>query len=324
MYLSNVDIRKVIEEMNFETFISTEPFDPDLQIQICSIDLRLSTEFWKQKTVRFPIDLRKSKLVELSPRRHWKKVVLAPDQSIILRPNEFILGHTLEKFTIPIKYAGKVNTRSDFARMGIETNSATDFMNPGWRGFIPLEIINKSKNSIKLFPLLGIVQIMLIPLSSDPDTNYGVKLGSKYQDDDGGPSKWWRDKLFMQIKGNSEKNLSNEMLNILIDKFSSVDDEGLYRFEKFFETLKSHQIDNADNLIEKFCYKERRKERIQTILVWAFPIICSGLLGLSLKILLEKDIRSIFYFIWGFTLVWFTFTIYRLFFRERKTFYSNI
>lgn len=103
--------------MNFETPNADIPFDADEQIQICSIDLRLSTEFWRQKKVPYPIDLHKSKLAELSPRRHWKKLVLTPSKSITLQPNEFILGHTYEKFSIPEMYAGKVNTRKFFCKI---------------------------------------------------------------------------------------------------------------------------------------------------------------------------------------------------------------
>lgn len=117
MYLSNIDIKKILKDMNFETPNADIPFDADEQIQICSIDLRLSTEFWRQKKVPYPIDLHKSKLAELSPRRHWKKLVLTPSKSITLQPNEFILGHTYEKFSIPEMYAGKVNTRKFFCKI---------------------------------------------------------------------------------------------------------------------------------------------------------------------------------------------------------------
>ncbi len=325
MYLSNKDLKLTIDDMAFETPNPEFPFDAESQIQICSIDLRLSNEFWRQKKLRFPVDLHKSRLAELSPRRQWKKIVLSPEQSITLKPGEFILGHTYEKFTVPPKYAGKINTRSSFARMGIETNSATDFINPGWRGFVPLEIINKSKNTIKLYPYMGIVQIMLIPLSSEADIPYGaVVLGSKYQDDDGGPSYWWRDKLFNQFKQTHINNLSENTLSILVGNFNKIDDLGLYRFEKFIDKLKLHEIDNAQDITQKFCYRERRLAIIQRVLLWLLPALQMALVGLSLKLLYDQVFGRPQYVIWGMTILGFFPVIYYSYIRDKVDYYENI
>lgn len=310
--------------MDFETPVTSIPFNPEEQVQLCSIDLRVSREFWRQKKVRYPIDLHRSKIAELSPLRHWKKIILTPDQAITLNPYEFILGHTYEKFTIPDGYAGKACTRSSFARLGVEINSASDFLNPGWRGYLPLEIINKSKNSIKLYPYMSIMQIMIIPLSSAPDKKYGEeKLGSKYQNDDGGPSRWWREKLYEQIRNSNDKNVSNEMLEILISEFKNIDDLGLYRFEKFFEKLKVYEIDNADNLIDKFAKKEKVKARVQGILLWLIPALQTALIGLSLKLLLDDMYKLHHYVVWVFTVFWVIPTVFYVFIRDKVNYFDK-
>lgn len=270
MYLSKEDIIKLLPEMNFGTLESTKPdFDPESQIQICSIDLRISCEFWKQKRVKSAIDLDNAHIAELSPARHWKKITLAPGESLIIKPGEFILGHTHEKFYIPKKFAAKINTRSSFARMGLETNSATDFINPGWRGHVPLEIINKSINSIKITPYLSIAQIMITPLSSEPSVQYGdTGLDSKYQDDDGGISYWWRDKLYKEMKKSYTSLLTHETVKQLSEKFKTIDDLGLYRFEKFLSKQKLGTVTTSENLINRFCKVEKRKNKFQNALVW--------------------------------------------------------
>ena len=131
---------------------------------------------------------------------------------------------------------------------------------------------------------MGVVQIMVITLSSDPDISYGDNVfGSKYQNDDGGPSYWWRDKLFSLIKKNHINNISESTLDILIDKFNKVDDLGLYRFEKFMDKLKLYEIDNADNIIEKFCAKEKILATFQRILLWFVPALQMAFVALSLK-----------------------------------------
>lgn len=219
----------------------------------------------------------------------------------------------------------RLTHESSFARLGIETNSATDFMNPGWKGYLPLEIINKSKNAIKLYPYMSMVQIMLIPLSSLPDKNYGEeKLANKYQNDDGGPSQWWRDKLYGQYRKSFEKSLTDEMLETLIERFNKVDDWGLYRFEKFFGRLKTHEIDNAQNLLEKFGKKEKWRSIIQSFLMWFFPSIQTILLGLSGKLLFETTHPSSHWIVWGFTTIWLVPTILYLFVREKKQYFDKL
>lgn len=324
MYLSNNEIKKIIDELSITVPDNNYPFVEDDQLQLCSIDLRISNVFWKQKKSRYPIDLHKNKLAELSPRRRWKKVVLNFDNYITLKPGEFILGQTFEKFKIPPEFAGKINTRSSYARLGLETNSATDFLNPGWEGHVPLEIINKSKNSIRIYPLLGMIQIFIVNLSSKPKGNYGdATLFSKYQDDDGGPSLWWRDKLFGQIKKNYGAKLSEETLTRLIEKFSNVDDEGLYRFEKFMEELPMQKISNSGDILLEFQRIEKRKNIIQKIYLYLIPLITTALFGLSLR-LCFMEFRNEFILIWVLTVFAISLWIYLTVIREKKQFYTKI
>jgi deoxycytidine triphosphate deaminase len=83
MYLCDRDLRELLPTIRFETQNPEHPFKPDDQIQPCSIDLRLDNVFWRQRS-RAAIDLRRSKLLELSPRRHWKKIILEPGESITI------------------------------------------------------------------------------------------------------------------------------------------------------------------------------------------------------------------------------------------------
>ncbi len=324
MYLSNTEINAIINRLEITVPDENHPFLHQDQIQLCSIDLRVSNIFWKQKKSLFAIDLHKNKLAELSPRRLWKKVILDYDSFITLKPGEFILGQTFERFRIPEEYAGKINARSSYARMGLETNSASDFINPGWAGHVPLEIINKSKNAIQIYPLLGMVQIFIIPLSSTPTGNYGdTALFSKYQDDDGGPSYWWRDKLLGQIKRNYESKLSETTLNILTDKFSSIDDNGLYRFEKFMATLPLHKVSNAEDILNRFVDTERKKSVTQELLFYSIPLIGTTLLGLSVA-LLFTEYKSSHLFAYIPTIPMIVGALYYSVLREKKKYYKKI
>ncbi len=61
---------------------------------------------------------------------------------------------------------------------------------------MPLQLYNAGEYPIVITPYLPLCQLMLIPLSGLPERSYGEpELESKYINDDGGPSLWWRDRL---------------------------------------------------------------------------------------------------------------------------------
>src|SRR3989442_114308 len=105
MYLADRDIKLLLDEIGFETDDQDHPFLAEDQIQPASVDLRLDSIFWLQKSKK-PIDLRRSKLLELSPRRHWSMVRRHWGESITLKPGQMLLGRTFEKFSIPRSCAG--------------------------------------------------------------------------------------------------------------------------------------------------------------------------------------------------------------------------
>jgi len=302
--------------MNFETYKNEEPSFQDTQVQQCSIDLTLSTEFWKQKKIRYPIDLRQNKLTELIPERHWKKLVLKKDESIIIRPNEFIFGHTHEKFTIPLKFAGKVNTRSSFARLGIETNSSTDYLSPGWRGYVPLEIINKSRNAYKLYPHLGIVQVLLVPLSSESEPDVVLSQANIHQDD-GGPSLWWREKLYRQYE--KRENITDDVAN----KLFTMDELGLYRFEKFFQRLKTAELDNGEDILQRFSKRERLLSILQNLIKWTSSLLFITFLGINANAVFGQNYTPFFWIRLSITILLLVPTIYLMFIKKEVKYYDE-
>ncbi len=86
VYLSDHDIRGLLETMEVTCENQELAFDPDLQVQPCSIDLRLSDVFWKPSRTRqlwrligrrrTVVDLRHSHSHDLDPLRDWKRFLL--------------------------------------------------------------------------------------------------------------------------------------------------------------------------------------------------------------------------------------------------------
>jgi deoxycytidine triphosphate deaminase len=151
MYLVDSQLEALLPELDFDTPDPAHPFLPTEQIQPCSIDLRLDSVFWRHRRGR-PIDLRHARVADLHPRRHWRKIVLSSGQSVRLKPGEMILARTFEQFTIPRGYSGKLEGRSSFARLGISIHCSADFINPGYRGHMPLQIVNNGKSAVILVP----------------------------------------------------------------------------------------------------------------------------------------------------------------------------
>ena len=257
MFLSDRDIRARLGDISFATDDDDHPFDAADQIQPCSVDLRLDNVFWRQ-TSRRAIDLRRSKLLELSPRRHWTKISLDVGESVSLRPGEMLLGRTFESFTVPGNLAGKLEGRSSFARMGLAVHCSADFINPGYRGKMPLELINLGKSTIRLFPRVPICQVMFIQLSSDPERVYGAReLSSKYMNDDGGPSYWWRDKRIRQLQRTlGEHDVAEAMQRDILELLAPSDPDLIDRFERTVRKARKDELSNSSELLEKFARQE--------------------------------------------------------------------
>lgn len=271
MYLSDRDLRAALDQLEISTDHPDHRFEPDEQIQPCSIDLRLSNIFWKRRKTHWlrrrlklgpTVDLRRSHVEEIDPRREWRRVGLTDGESMTIWPGQVLMGRIYERFRIPDDLAGKVEGRSSYARIGLAVHCTGDFINPGWDGFMPLQLYNASPFPIKILPYLPICQLMLIRLSSPPERTYGdEELASKYVNDDGGPSYWWRDKnverLHMRLAG---ANIPIGIQREIVDLVRFEDPELLERFERFVGRRRIGRVDNVDSVLDAFASSEGRRK----------------------------------------------------------------
>ena len=172
MYLCDRDLRLLLPDLRVLVEEGSDPFDAEVQVQPASIDLRLSHVFWRPQR-RFPVDLRRTRLLEIQPRRYYRKVRLGLGETMTLKPGELLLGRTLEEFTIPNGYAAELIGRSSFARMGLMISATGGFINPGWRGRMPLQLVNFGPNPIRLVAELPICQILIAKLTGIEERPYG-------------------------------------------------------------------------------------------------------------------------------------------------------
>ena len=284
-YLSNPDILRILPRLEISTSLAGHPFTED-QVKVCSIDLRCDQVFWEQRRFSGALDLAAPVLMEISPRRHWRKRLLPLGRPIKLRPGRMILGRTYERLRIPPEYAGKITGRSSYARLGIEISCTCDLINPGWEGRVPLEIINNGVRPILIYPLLPLAQVFLIPLSSPAEQHYAdrARFKSKYMNDDGGPSYWWRDAMVESIyQVYLSKRIDQGALDLLKGQIDNLSDDGVFRFERFIRKQCLGELTNAEDLLADFMQSEKKAKLRYQGLCWIRKLFAGVLLPLSLS-----------------------------------------
>lgn len=305
-YLSHKDLLEILPRLGISTALREHPFT-DEQVKVCSIDIRCDRVFWVQRRLSGTLDLASTALMESSPRRHWVRKEISLGHAIKLRPGEMILGRTYERFQIPPTHAGKITGRSSYARIGIEISCTCDLINPGWEGHVPLEIVNNLNRSVLVYPLLPIAQIFIIPLSSPANLDYTdrVKFKSKYMDDDGGPSYWWRDALVKRIyRDYLSHRIDQAAIARLGDQISKLDDGGIFRLEKFIADRKIGEISDVDDLISSFANAEKTAKRMYQARQWFPRLFVAVLLPTSLGAIYYTDhFKVIHWILFGLTLI---------------------
>ena len=117
----------------------------------------------------------------LDPKKHeeqkWEEF-MALRQPFVLPPKEFVLGVSLERFVVPKDVIGVAVTKSTYARLGIFCNITP--LEPGWRGYLTIEIANLGYSNVVIYPSEGIAQVMFFQ-GEQPEGEYA----GKYQDQKG-------------------------------------------------------------------------------------------------------------------------------------------
>ncbi len=96
----------------------------------------------------------------------------------IIPPNSFALGRTVEYFRIPRNVMTICVGKSTYARCGIITNVTP--LEPGWEGYVTLEISNTTPLPAKIYAFEGIAQILFFESDEPCERSYADKHG-KYQ-----------------------------------------------------------------------------------------------------------------------------------------------
>lgn len=149
-----------------------EGVDPK-DINGTSIDVHLGPEIMRE---RYAESLQ---VVSLRDKQHLNmtKQVMAEGGWYDLRPTEFILAHTIEKFNLPADISAEFKLNSSGARIGLENALAT-WCDPHWNGSVlTLELKNFTQfHTIRLHNGCRIGQMIFHKSAPVPEKNgYGVR-----------------------------------------------------------------------------------------------------------------------------------------------------
>ena len=164
MILSDRDILKRVKDKS----LKIEPFDRKM-LQPSTIDFHLESKI-------SVFDNWQTGMIDLAKKQDVSRVIdIGKKGSFIIHPGEFILG--------------------SLGRLGLIIHATAGYVDPGFSGYLTLEISNISRLPIKLYAGMRIGQLAFIMMSSPVANPYGsIKLGSKYQNQKGPTaSKIWQD-----------------------------------------------------------------------------------------------------------------------------------
>jgi dCTP deaminase len=103
------------------------------------------------------------------------------DDHILIPPNSYVLGRSVEYFRMPSDVLAVVLGKSTYARSGIIVNVTP--LEPGWQGHVTIEISNATPLPAKVYAYEGIAQVVFLK-GEAPETSYADKEG-KYQNQEG-------------------------------------------------------------------------------------------------------------------------------------------
>jgi dCTP deaminase len=144
-----------------------DPFDAEA-IRAASIDLRVGNERYEYSFTEYKLgdDIRPADVVRSSYDEIW----IEPGQSAYIG--------LLEEIQIPLDALGFVFPRSSLTRLGIAIFPV--YMNPGYKGQMPLTIANHGHARVCIVPGARVAQLLCAKLSEPVLAGYGNQTAAKY------------------------------------------------------------------------------------------------------------------------------------------------
>ncbi len=138
------------------------------QIGQVSIDIRLGYDFLvsvlnRQPTIRIAGD---SASMLPGPKAHFQETRREIGDRFVLYPNQLVLGTSIEYFAMPDDAYAEIAPRSSYSRLGLAVGG---IMQPGFRGCVPLELLNHGNVPVEITVGARICQVRILQLDEGSD-----------------------------------------------------------------------------------------------------------------------------------------------------------
>lgn len=155
--------------------IKIDPLGPEA-VQPSSVDLRLDSVFRVFRNYTASVIDPMEDQTALT-----EEVTIGDDGHFILHPGEFALGSTLEQVGLPDDLVGRIDGKSSLGRLGLLIHTTAGFVDPGFEGYLTLELSNVASLPIKLYAGMWVGQISFMTMTTPAEAPYGSsQLSSKY------------------------------------------------------------------------------------------------------------------------------------------------
>lgn len=121
-------------------------------------------------------DIRLSENIEFYPNLKTSQIYLDD----VRKSGNFTLASAQEYFQMPTNLVGVVHDKSTWARQGVSVFNTV--IEPGWNGFLTLEIVFHGNKPMKMYAGQGIAQVLFSEIAEEGDYGDG-----KYQNQEKGP-----------------------------------------------------------------------------------------------------------------------------------------
>jgi len=167
---------RTIKEAIADGRIDIDPYREDY-VQPSSVDLRVDRYFRVFENHRYPHIDPKADQPDLTT-----EVQVKGGEPFVLHPGEFVLGATFERVRLGNDIVARLEGKSSLGRLGLLIHSTAGFVDPGFDGYLTLELSNVATLPIAIYPEMKIGQISFYQMTTEADHPYGSsEAGSKYQ-----------------------------------------------------------------------------------------------------------------------------------------------
>jgi dCTP deaminase len=168
--LSNIEIQKALDEGRLVIAPEPLPRRPEAggycPYDTHAVDLRLHGEITVPQAGPYHYDMSERGTLSEVIAQHSQRITLTEGKPYVLKPQQFILGRTLERVELPTNrgaphLAARIEGKSSRARCGLMVHFTAPTVHPGWAGPLTLEMINLGPMTLLLRPGMHIAQLII-------------------------------------------------------------------------------------------------------------------------------------------------------------------